>query len=69
MLEPLKELLESNYLNLKVFIQKIIYHLQAYDFIMCEYFCIGFIVFMFDNNSLIDFTNIFSENNFNENEE
>ena len=32
---------------------------------MCGYFCIGFIDFMFKGNSLTDFTNLFSPNNFN----
>ena len=39
-----------------------IYRIQAYDSIMCGYFCIGFINFMFDGNSLIDYTNLFSPN-------
>ena len=40
-----------------------IFRIQAYDSTMCGYFCIGFIDFMFNGNSLIDFTNIFSPNN------
>ena len=39
-----------------------IYRIQAYDSIMCGYFCIGFINFMFDGNSLTDYTNLFSPN-------
>ena len=39
-----------------------IFRIQAYDSIMCGYFCIGFINFMFNGNSLTDFTNIFSSN-------
>ena len=39
-----------------------IYVIQAYDSIMCGYFCIGFINFMFDGNSLTDYTNLFSPN-------
>ena len=31
---------------------------------MCAYFCVGFINFMFNGNSLRDFTNIFSPNDF-----
>ena len=31
---------------------------------MCGYFCIGFIDFMLKGNSLTDFTNLFSPNNF-----
>ena len=41
-----------------------IYRIQAYDSIMCEYFCTGFINFMFDGNSLTDYTNLFSPNDF-----
>ena len=39
-----------------------IYRIQAYDSIMCGYFCIGFINFMFNGNSLTDYTNLFSSN-------
>ena len=41
-----------------------IFRLQAYDSIMCGYFCIGFIGFMFNGISLTDFTNLCSPNNF-----
>ena len=41
-----------------------IFRTQTYDSIMCGYFCIGFIDFMFNGNSLTDFTNLFSPNNF-----
>ena len=37
---------------------------QNYDSIMCGYFCIGFINYMFKGKSLTDFTNLFSPNNF-----
>ena len=40
------------------------FRVQAYDSIMCGYFCIGFINFMFNGNSQIDFTNLFSPNDF-----
>ena len=40
-----------------------IYRIQAYDSIMCAYFCIGFINFMFNGKSLPDYTNLFSPNN------
>ena len=36
-----------------------IFRIQAYDSIMCGYFCIGFIDFMFKGNSLTNFTNLF----------
>ena len=37
--------------------------IQAYDSVMCGYFCIGFIDFMLKNKSLADFTYLFSPNN------
>ena len=40
-----------------------VYRIQNYDSVMCEYFCIGFIDFMFDGKSLSDYTNLFSQNN------
>ena len=39
-----------------------IFRIQTYDSIMCGYFCIGFINFMFNGSTLTDFTNIFSPN-------
>ena len=36
---------------------------------MWEYFCIGFIDFMFKGKSLTDFTNLFSPNNFKKNDD
>ena len=36
---------------------------------MCGYFCIGFINFMFKGNSLIDFINLFSPNDFKKNDD
>ena len=41
-----------------------IFRIQAYDSIMCGYFCMGFINFMCKGKSLADNTNIFSPNNF-----
>ena len=41
-----------------------IYKVQNYDSIMCSYFCIGFINYMFMGKSLADYTNIFLPNNF-----
>ena len=40
-----------------------IFRIQAYDSIMCGYFCIGFIDFMLAGKTLTDFTNLFSPNN------
>ena len=36
---------------------------------MCGYFCIGFINFMFNGKSLTDYTNFFSPNDFNKNDD
>ena len=36
--------------------------MQAYDLIMCGYFCIGFIYFMLKGKILLDYTNLFSPN-------
>ena len=46
-----------------------IYRIQAYDSIMCGYFCIGFINFMFNGNSLTDYTSLFSPNDFKKNDD
>ena len=45
-----------------------IYRLQAHKSIMCGYFCIKFIGFMFAGKSLIDFTNLFSPYDFQKND-
>ena len=37
-----------------------IFRIQAYDSVMCGYFCVGFIDFMFKGNSLTEYTNLFS---------
>ena len=37
-----------------------IYRIQAYDSIMCGYFCIGFIDFMLKGKSLLEYTNLLS---------
>ena len=38
------------------------YRIQACDAIMCRYFCTGFIDFMLKSKSLLDYTNIFFAN-------
>ena len=45
-----------------------IYRIQAYDSIMCGYFCIGFIDFMLKAKSLLEYTNLFSPNNYAKND-
>ena len=44
-----------------------IFRIQAYDSVMCGYFCIAFIDYMFMGKSLADYTNLFSPNNFKKN--
>ena len=46
-----------------------IFRIQAYDSIMCGYFCIGFICFMLKGKTLTEYTNLFSPNNFNKNDD
>ena len=46
-----------------------IFKIQAYDSIMCGYFCTGFINFMLAGKTLTDFTNLFSPNNFKKNDD
>ena len=46
-----------------------IFRIQAYDSIMCGYFCIGFIDFMLKGKSLTDYTNLFSPNDFKKNDD
>ena len=36
---------------------------------MCDYFCIGFINFMFNGNTLTDFANLFSLKDFKKNDD
>ena len=44
-----------------------IFRIQAYDSVICGYFCIGFLDFMFNGNSLTDFTNLFPPKDFKKN--
>ena len=46
-----------------------ILRIQAYYSIMCGYFCIGFIDFMFKGKTLTEFTNLFSPNSFEKNDD
>ena len=45
-----------------------IFRIQAYDSIMCEYFCIEFINYMLKGKKLLDYTNLFSPNDFKKND-
>ena len=42
--------------------------IQAYDLIMCGYFCIGIIDFVLKGKSMLDYTNIFSPNDYEKND-
>ena len=60
--------------EIKIFIDKSIvvannFRIQAYDSIMCGYFCIGFIAFMLAGNTLTEYTNLFSPNNLKKNDD
>ena len=46
-----------------------IFRIQDYNSIMCGYFCILFIEFMLKDKTLNDFTNLFSPNDFQKNDE
>ena len=45
-----------------------IYRIQAYNSIMCEYFCTGFADLMLKGESLLEYTNLFSLNKYEKNE-
>ena len=45
-----------------------IYRIQAWDSIMCGYFCIAFINFMLKGKSSLGYTNLFSLNNYENND-
>ena len=46
-----------------------VFRIQAYDLIMCGYYCFKFIYFMLAGKTLTDFTNLFSPNNFLKNDD
>ena len=50
-------------------ITKNIFRIQAYDSMMCGYFCIGFIDFMLAGKTLTEYINLFSPNNFKKNDD
>ena len=45
-------------------IESNIFRIQAYDSIMCGYFCIEFIDYMLKGKTLLDYTNLYSPNEF-----
>ena len=50
-------------------IESNIFRIQAYDSIMCRYFCIEFINYMLKGKKIIRFTNLFSPNDFKKNDQ
>ena len=46
-----------------------IFGIQAYDSIMCGYFCIEFINYMLKGKTLLDYTNLFSPNDVKKNDQ
>ena len=63
------EALENSDILLKGEIKANIFRSQAYDSIMCGYFCIEFINYMFNGKSLINFTSLFSPHDFKKNDQ
>ena len=60
--------------EIKIFIDKSIvvaniFRILAYDSVMCGHFCVGFIDFMLKGKTLTDFTNLFSPNSFDKNDD
>ena len=45
-----------------------IYRMQAYNSIMCGYFCFGVIGFMLKGKSLLEYTNLFSPKEYKKND-
>ena len=45
-----------------------IYRIQAFDSIMCGYFCVGFIDFMLKGENMLDHANLFSPNDYEKND-
>ena len=45
-----------------------VYRIQAYESVMCGYFCTGFIDFMLKGKSLLEYTNLFSPNKYKKND-
>ena len=59
--KKIKEFLKNKSIKTNIF------RIQAYDSIMCGYFCIVFINFIFKGKTLTEFTNLFSPYDFKKN--
>ena len=51
------------------YIKANIFRSQAYHSIMCSYFCTEFINYIFKGKTLLEYTNLFSPNDFKDNDE
>ena len=60
---------EINKFNGNKNIKSNIFRLQAYDSIMCGYYCIEFINYMLKGKTLLDYTNLFYPNDFKKNDQ
>ena len=54
----IKKIIDNNNIKSNIF------RIQAYDSIMCGYYCIEFINYMVESKTLLDYTNLFSPNDF-----
>ena len=52
-----------------IYIKSNIFRIQAYNSIMCGYFCIISINYMLKGKTLLDYTNLFSPNDFKKNDQ
>ena len=59
----------NKFINSNKKIEANIFRIQAYDSIMCGYFCIEFINYMLKGKTLLDYTNLFSPNDFKKNDQ
>ena len=50
------------------YIETNIFRIQAYDSVICGYFCIGFIDFVLAGKKLTDYTSLFSPHDFKKND-
>ena len=60
--EEIKAFINNKNIKTNIFI------IQAYDSVMCGYFCTGFIDFMLAGKKLTDYTNLFFPYNFKKND-
>ena len=61
--KEIKELINNKNIKTKIF------RIQACESVMYGYFCIGFIDFMFKGKTLTEYTNLFSPNYFEKNDD